>query len=210
MEAINLLPEECSILLGARLNSLHKRERMGVISQDQASRTRSQIAYSILAEIECEDSNHEFPQDVTIKNNLEGSLKTIIIENKRRRPGLADEARDLLSELQSHNNEKSLSSSYDTSGRRFVSIETRIDQLTIKLSEAKGDAVEDIVSRIASLLSDNIPSYDNLNEAYKLAVGRGMRSEYVDKTLNTKPNDSNAQITVAEKIESFIGNIRIV
>lgn len=210
-EAIELLPGDNGVLLMSRLYALEKQERLGVITHGNASMNRNRIAQAIL-NFAGVDSNSIAPQTVNQKpeGGIEGMLTAIIIQNKRRRIEIANEARDLLANIQSYNNEKSLSTAFDPSGRRYRVIEQRFKVLKGKLNEAKGDAIEDIVERIKTLLADIVPTYDQLDEAYRLASGRGMKSEYVDRTLNSRPNDENARIMIAEKIEEFIETIQVV
>lgn len=210
-EAIALLPMHESIMLGGRLSALEKQERMGTISYSDATRMTNQIAHAILSFAGI-DSDSITPKSVQQQpqTSMEGELQTIIIQNKRRREEIANEARMILSNLQAYNNEKALIPGFDPVNRRYRVIEESFIALKEKLNEAKGDSIEAIIDRIKALIAETIPSYDKLNEAYRLASGRGMKSEYVDRTLNSRPDDNEARINVATEIELFISKISVV
>lgn len=211
-EAVNLLPGNEGILLAARLNNLDRSVRMGTISHDSATMQRNQITHAILSFAGIDDSFSVRVKAVAqpATETPEAILQAIIIQNKRRREPIANEAREILSRLQAYRNEKALSSAFDPAGSRFRAIEHDITDLKEKLNDAKDDDIEAIVDRVKKLLSDTVPSYDQLNEAYRLASGRGMKSEYIDRTLNSRPEDPDARITIAEQIESFIATIHVV
>ena len=58
-----------------------------------------------------------------------------------------------------------------------------------------------------SLIQADIPSYNDLKEAYKLASGRGLKNEWMERQLLEMPNDNEVIITIAEHIELFVSKI---
>lgn len=209
-EAINLLGEE-GIMLSSRLNGLRRQERLGTISFDQATMQRNRIVSAILS-IGGVNVDSVTPTKVSHPQTEgpEALLMTIIIQNKRRRPGIAEQADSLLSEIRDYNDNKLRNTSYDPVGRRHKALKEKIEKLKSEISEAKGDSLESIIGKVNNLLSETIPSYDKLKEAYRLVSGRGMSDSYIESTLQSQPNDDEAKITIAEKIESFIATIQVV
>lgn len=63
------------------------------------------------------------------------------------------------------------------------------------------------MARIEKLLSAPTPSYDDLNEAYKLTSGRGMKDEWCEQMLRERPDDKNVRWDMTEKIEAYCRNI---
>lgn len=213
--AAALLQGHDSVHQSGRIYQLERDVRMGVITHEQATRTRNQIRHAILnsADISEQDLSNAITPVRVAQPRTEAPevvLKTIILQNKRRREDIANQARDILSRLQAYQNEKDLSAAFDPSGRRYKAIMEDFNSLSDMLNEAKGDDIEAIVGRIKSLISETIPTYDQLDEAYRLASGRGMKSEYIDRTLNNRPSDNDARISIAELIEEFIENINVL
>lgn len=205
--AIDLIGGDESTMLHSRLNAINREVRLGIVSRDKASMEYNRIVYSIL---ECAgiDENPVVSSSIPVQSESpEFTLNKIIIENKRRRPEIAIKASDILNEIRAYNDNKVQQPSFDPTGRRYRVLMDKVKDLRDSVSEAKGNSLEAIVDKINSLISDNIPSYDKLQEAYKLAVGRGMVDNHVKTILENQPDDDEARITVATAIELFIANI---
>lgn len=209
-EAIQLLGVTESINLLGRLNALEQQERIGTISFSDANISRNRIVQAILSCAGVDSSSITAAKVAHPKTEgPEAILMTIVIQNKRRRPEIAQQADSLLSEVRAYEINKARQPSYDPVGRRHRALMEKIEKLQSDVIEAKGDSLESIVDKITNLLSETIPSYEKLREAYRLASGRGMSSGYIEATLNSQPDDDEARITIAEKIESFIATIQV-
>jgi len=117
---------------------------------------------------------------------------------------LAAEAEAILSEYRAWADAKHASPTFDPVNRRYKLIEEKAHRLIESIRDAKEAATENIFERVAELLSENVPSYANLNAAYDLVTGRGFASDFVRRTLLSKPDDDEARISVAEEIEDFL------
>lgn len=200
---------EGATLLSGRFHENERSKNLGTISNSDYNMEYNKISHALLSYIGV-DSSYQAPQKVEmpIVSSHEVILLQIVKDKRRRDDKVADEAQSLLDELTKHNQEKKVNPSYDVAGRRYLILETKINKFIKEVQESKLDSLEQIVNRISVLLA-GIPSYEFLNEAYKLAQGRGFTSEYCDRNLHNRPEDDEVKITIAEKIENFIATINV-
>lgn len=201
---------EGATLLSARFHGNEKQNSQGIISKSSYDIEYNKIVYALLSYIGV-DNTYQASQKVEMMPEVithEDILLRIVRDKSRRDNTKAAEAQLLLDELVKYNQEKQISSSYDVAGRRYLALETKINKFIKEVQESKLDSLEQIVDRISVLLA-GIPSYKFLNEAYKLAQGRGFTSEYCDRNLHNRPDDDEVKITIAEKIEEFASTITV-
>lgn len=199
------------ILLKSRYVSNNNDWLSGILTSDEFNREKAKISHSILSITNLSNSfikPVETPNQVT-SSYEESRLTEIIIQNKRRRPEIAEEAQLILNEFTKHKQTKNVDNSYDITNRKLKSIIERFDSLNIQLNELKEQSLEETVERIKELISETIPSWSNLAEAYILCNSKGMIDTYVVSQINNKPEDDDAKINVAEKIELFLSKIQV-
>ena len=63
------------------------------------------------------------------------------------------------------------------------------------------------ISNVRKLLSQRIPTWDNILEAYRLVCGRGFVNEWVEKQINNRPNDVTVNIKITSMIEDFLATL---
>ena len=146
-------------------------------------------------------------QAATISDFNETALLEIIAKNRRRNAEIAQEAQQILSDYREYKDTKVITPSFDPVGRRLKVLQSNANALIEQLKEEKEISVEQIVERIMSLIQADIPSYNDLKEAYKLASGRGLKNEWMERQLLEMPNDNEVIITIAEHIELFVSKI---
>lgn len=218
--ALNLLSESNDerisrevILLKSRLNQASSDRRYGVCDFREFAQVCSQITQGILYLIKQIDpttiSNNSQEKEETMNNATETKLQAAIAENRRRRPDVANQASELLKRYQDYNTQVKTGELKDPTGRRERALNESITKFFTELQEIKEDSLEAIVARITELLGENVPNYQNLKEAYNLCVGRGLTDVSVEKALTTEADDDDIKITIAERIESLVDQIKV-
>lgn len=207
--SVALFPSDTAILLRAQFNNLKRQNLMGVISSQDHQLHYNRILNSLLEF--CGGNDNETNSSAIDPKAMtpEQTLLSIIEQNKRRRPQVATQAKEILDAFRNHRDSKIFSAAFDPSGRRLAAINVQYQEFLNNVNEVKKDSLEEIVGIIMDLLSAPVPSYKDLAEAYELASGRGMNDPYIITQLNAKPIDDEVKFTIAEKIEAFIGTIRV-
>jgi len=207
-DAIDLIEGNSGIMLASRFNELERKNRMGVISEAEYRVQRNKIVESILAQSGDSDY-YSLPQPTMQHTHIPSNLQTIISENRRRRPEIAEQAQSILNDYRAYSDSKSVNPAFDPAGRRYKAIQEAEAALIESLKNERDNSLEQTVSRIQEYLIEAVPSYDNLNEAYKLAAGRGMQDQWIEDQLQARPEDRETKIDIAEKIEMFISRISV-
>lgn len=207
--ATNTEESNSAILLMSRYKNLQRSTRLNLITYSESNTNRNQIVQAILSLAE-DNMIASVPSGVVIESvssSIEDSLQSIIKSNRRRRPNITQTAQVLLDDFRSYGDDKSNNSSFDPSGRRYDSLLGRLSSLKNTLLENQKDSLEDIVGRVNALLTDPIPSYRQLEEAYKLVLGRGKKDNWIEDQLVLRTEDTEIRITMAEKIEEYVSQI---
>ena len=212
--ALMLLPHTTdAIMLKSRFNSLKKDTHLGLISFHEASLQRNQIAHAILnlANDSTINSTSQFSisRPTVVEDFNETALMSIVANNKRRRVDIAAEAQKILNDYRSYKDQKAQTPTFDPANRRFKAIQETANQLINRLEAEKENDLVKTVERIAALLEAPIPTYDQLNEAYNLACGRGFKKTYIEQQLQNRPDDEEVRIIIAEEIEGFAATLGI-
>lgn len=189
---------EEGLLLMSRLNSANRDNRIGVLSPAEYQVQMNRITAAVI------DYAKEQKEQTM---NLESRLLDVITSNKRRRPELAKQAEDILHAYRTYNDTKRTTPSYDPVGRRMKAIQADYDALMLQLENEKEQSLEQIVERIAELISAAVPEYHALQEAYTLSSGRGFKNAWIEQQLMLKPDDQEVRISIAEQIEQFTAHI---
>lgn len=200
---------EGAILLSARFHGNERSKNGGTISTSDYNMEYNKIMNALLSYIGV-DVSYQQPQsqpEMKVENH-ETVLLTIIEKNKRRNEKLAANAKLLLDEYVAYKQEKATNVTYDVTGRRWKDLEARTAKFLDELKETKLDDLQSIVDRIMTLVV-GVPEYSDLDTAYRLAQGRGFKSEYIDRNLNNCPDDREVRITIAELLEQFASTITV-
>lgn len=197
-----------AVLLSSRLTGLNQNEMRGILSQSEISLERNKIVAAIfnLAGFSSDEDDNTQPNKNINQNNpnMEKTLLNIIKENERSNPEVAEEAANFLKVLRNHNDRKSTDVYYDISNRRGADLQVEYNAFLKKISENKKDSLEDFILKVKDLLIERVPSYENIEKAYALCVGRGFKSQSVKDTLTLKPDDKNAKFNIIDEIETFL------
>lgn len=193
-----------AIVLMGRWNRLQSNSTLGTISNQDILLETNKINFAVLSLLGIDPSDETFKITQKPNSSFETQLLQIIKDNQRSSPDLANEAQELLKVLRTHNDKKELDSYYDLTGRRFDEIVSTFVMLEAKIMESKKDKVENFAEQIKKLLSARIPSYDSLQKAYVLCVGRGFNSQYVKNTLELQPDDNESKFKVIDELEKFV------
>lgn len=214
-KAIELLGNSNEVIqLKARLASLERGERLGFISFSDASIQRAQITNAVLEmakEIFKPMSSHEITLPRMSHQNFthESALQTIIAENKRRRPEIAQKAGAILQKYREYTDTKAASPAFDPVSRRYNAIMTEAKDLVERLEEEKLKGTENIVEAVMGWLEEPIPTFHELSEAYKLCSGRGYNNSWIEAQLQNRPADTEVNIQIAEKLEDYIATVKV-
>ena len=212
--ALMLLPQTTeATMLQSRFKSLERDTNLGLISFHEASLQRNQIAHAILnlANDSTINSTSQFSisRPTVVEDFNETALMSIVANNKRRRVDIAAEAQKILNDYRSYKDQKAQTPTFDPANRRFKAIQETANQLINRLEAEKENDLVKTVERIAALLEAPIPTYDQLNEAYNLACGRGFKKTYIEQQLQNRPDDEEVRIIIAEEIEGFATSLGI-
>lgn len=207
-EAIALIEDENErVLLLGRLNSLERDERLGTMDYSTANIQRNRITQAILSHAKGYNDVIVASYSSVQQNTLEDALNAIVRENKRRRPSLALLAEGHLKIWREYHDEKRRTPSFDVTGRRLKVIEADVNEFLSSLDEAKKDDLEAIVERVNKLIEPVVPSWNAIEEAYTLLVGRGFDDAYIRRNVELQPDDMEAKIKCAENIENYLARL---
>ena len=115
-------------------------------------------------------------------------------------------AESLLSEIEKHNAKKRVEPTYDVTGRAERGLNAQYMELMESLKETKLDNKEDFAQAIALKLGEDIPSWKDIESAYRLCVGRGMNNHRIEAAIKAKPTDIQSKIECADVIENWVAN----
>lgn len=203
----NEYPNEAILLMG-RYSRNEASNRRGIIDKKDYDREHNRIADAVLSYAGCEPlSTPNNSNDSSIGLGFESTLLRISAENKRRNTVIYDECQAIIKEYREYKDTKAVNPLHDTTGRRYKIIEAKANDLIAKLNETKELSKEDFAKAIEKLLSATIPTYEELADAYKLANGRKFKSHWIEQQLESKPNDTEVRIRIAEEIEIFVSSI---
>ena len=212
--ALMLLPQTTeAIMLTSQFNNLKKETILGLISNQDASLQRNKIINAILhlADNTHINSTSQFTisRPTIVEDFNEVALMDIVAKNKRRRVTIAEEAQKILNDYRNYKDSKTQTPTFDPANRRFKALQEAANQLINRLEAEKENDLVKSVERIAALLEAPIPTYDQLNEAYNLACGRGFKKTYIEQQLQNRPDDEEVRIIIAEEIEDFVASLSI-
>lgn len=211
-----LLDEETKnqvVLLSSRHNQNEKSNNSYVISAENYNLERSRITQSLLTIIsennldgnENPVQNFETKPDNIMKSELELLIQKIdsaIVENKRSQFGVKLNALNI--RINEYKTNSLASALFDQTGRRLAVLRNELQEILKEISDVKADSLERHLEKINELLSDPIPSWDNLESAYKLSSKFKFSDEWIANQLQLKMDDDEIKIEIAEKIESGI------
>ena len=203
-EALEALPfTDESLLLQSRLNRLESQERVGSISSSDAGLERAKIISSSLSLV---GINSDSVPTKTTQVDSKSKLLSLSKELARIDPVNAQKARELYKELTSYNEEKNLDDLYDVSGRMLKALNQDIDDFLKSLNENNLDDKEDFATAIKMKLEATIPSWKEIESAYKLALGRGMKDSYIEDCIKNKVEDRRTKVNCADRITTWVAN----
>lgn len=194
------------LLLESQLSRLEGDLRKGLVTPSQYRIELNRIENAILSLVGHKDSESKTSNSALSEEDV---LAEMIKVNKRRRPEIATEAGNLLDDIAEYRKLKRTLAAHDPSGRRWSLIMSKLNGLIEKESEAKKDSIEVKTEKILSIIEEIIPDYDKLEEAFGICKGLGMNNALVETTLESKPDDTEAKILVAENIEAFVRNLKL-
>lgn len=210
--ALMLLPQTTeTIMLTSRYNALKRNSNLGLITFQEAAMQQNQIVNAILnlASDSTISSTSSIPisRPTVVGDFNESALIGIVANNKRRRIEIAEEAQKILNDYRSYKDQKAQTPTFDPANRRFKALQEAANQLINRLETEKENDLVKTVERIAALLEAPIPTYEELNEAYNLACGRGFKKTYIEQQLQNRPDDEEVRIIIAEEIEGFAASL---
>lgn len=210
--ALTLLPQTTeTIMLTSRFNALKRNSNLGLITFQEAAMQQNQIVNAILnlASDSTISSTSSIPisRPTVVGDFNESALIGIVANNKRRRIEIAEEAQKILNDYRSYKDQKAQTPTFDPANRRFKALQEAANQLINRLETEKENDLVKTVERIAALLEAPIPTYEELNEAYNLACGRGFKKTYIEQQLQNRPDDEEVRIIIAEEIEGFAASL---
>ena len=214
MKSADKYQDEQLVHLSARFNSLNSKKIMGTINYSEESVETNQLyasLYSLASEIAGKQGATTQPiqQKVFVKHDLsESKLQSIMRKYRRSNKEIYQHANDLLSEYRGYKDTKSGNPSHDRSGLILKNIVTDYNTLLAGIEANKAKELDDIVKKVNDYISDDVPTWENIGKAYTLLIGRGIEDHYIQGCINKEPNDNQAKIECATRIENHLANIQ--
>jgi len=218
-EAFDLLSKQLSgeeartlILLKARYNRFKREKMQGILYPQEEKVESATIVNSLLSLADKVDSTSSSPSNQAQMSSKDSLIK--IMSDYRRYKTLQDtkehgyyhSAETLLSDIEKHVAKKRVEPTYDVSGRAERELNRQYQELMETLKETKLDNKEDFATAIKLKLGEDIPSWKDIDSAYKLCVGRGMNNSRVATAISAKPTDMQSKIECADIIENWVAN----
>jgi Effector-associated domain 11 len=197
-------------LLMSRWSSLKREKMLGIIDFSNEQIQRNRIVSAILSYAGCDDSVmiQQKPQAaISHSANWESALLQIIKDNERKNQDAAKKALTLLESFRSYYDLKRTRSFFDRSGEKLQEIEASFEEFKKSLSKSSNESVEKFIDRVASLIDSPVPGWPSISDAYNLCVGRGFVDSYIERNLNSTPNDDDAKLSAIQRIETFLGQL---
>jgi hypothetical protein len=141
--------------------------------------------------------------------NMTTSEETLLLaakKHERTNPEIAEEALTLLKEVRDFQDGIFLNTIADVSGDKRKALDKKVHDLAEKIKTAKYGKVEDFIKQVKELLTERIPSWENIEKAYILCKNRGLVNETAKTAIKEKPEDNEVKIRIVEIIESYIAN----
>lgn len=197
--------------LNARYSALKRKEFSGTMSFSDISVERSKIIEAMLSMVKDDNSDMGYTSTVSYNNKKNENmypidqLNEIIRTYNRKDSKVVESAEALLAKIRSYQDSKVKDSLFDVTQRRWNILLDEFNQFQSQLKENQTQEVEQKVEQISDLLNkDRIPTYDNLEKAYRLASGLGFVSEYCEKQLEYRTDDVDIRLNICDKIEIFV------
>lgn len=218
-EAFDLLGKQLSgreandlILLKARYNRFKREKIQGILYPQEEKVESATIVNSLLSLADKVDSTSSSTSNQSQMSTKDSLIK--IMSDYRRFRTLIDTkeysyyhaAQELLKNIEAHVARKQVEPTYDVSGRMERALNSDYLELMERLKETKLDNKEDFAQAIKLKLGDDIPSWKDIDSAYKLCVGRGMNNTRVAAAIAAKPTDMHSKIECADIIENWVAN----
>ena len=218
-EAFDLLTKQLSgedartlIILKARYTQFKREKMQGILYPQEERVQNAAIVDSLLSLADKVDSTSSSQSNQSQMSSKDSLIK--IMSDYRRYKTLQDtkeygyyhSAETLLSDIEKHVAKKQVEPTYDVTGRAERALNTQYLELMESLKETKLDNKEDFAQAIALKLGEDIPSWKDIESAYKLCVGRGMNNSRVATAIAAKPTDMQSKIECADIIENWVAN----
>lgn len=202
-EALEALPSTNEVIqLQGRLSVLLRQEMLGLIDSSNARLERNSINQSILSLVRVDVDTQVRPSQMDNKSKLLSLSK----ELARIDPDNAQKAKELYKDLAGYYEEKALDDLYDVSGRLLKALNEDIESFLGSLHENNLDDKEDFATAIKMKLEATIPSWKEVESAYKLALGRGMKDSYIEDCIKAKVEDRRTKVNCADRITNWVSN----
>lgn len=210
-EALELLPNDSdTILLASRWNRLKRDEMLGTLSFSEASQQRARIIQALLSYAGCDTDampTNRPAQPMHTPQGWEPQLLQIIKDNDRKNEDNAKRAIDLLEAFRSYYDLKQTRAFFDRSGEKLKEIEQQFEDFKKTLNKSENESVEKFIDRVAEYLSARVPDWPSITDAYRLCLGRGFRSQFIEVNLTATPDDNDAKLSAVKTIEDFLGTL---
>lgn len=205
LEMLNQSEEQ--LLLLSRWNRLSKQQMIGTISDSEARTEKNRIisaAQQLYADqMKLQPTNLGIASYASPEANGQG-LSTLYRHYKRRDTELAEVISQLIADFSNYETAKIKDRSFDVSGRRLKALKQRESEIVAKHKSLQSNSREEKVEKIKALITDPVPSYQGLSEAWAICQGLGMNSPWIAEALQNEASDSEVNIRIAESIEDFI------
>ena len=213
--AFKMLPasDEKTLLL-SRWNKNEKDDGLGLLDKRDYDKERNRVVNALIS---LGTEAGLCPKDTTAKpetpqNRSDGAidenlLVNAIRENWRRRPDFTERIKKFMEEYAAYKLKTQTEPTFDVAKRRLAIFKDAYKTILAELGAKKEDDLVSFVEKIDTLLSDLLPSYKKLEEAYKLVCGRGFVDEWVERQLKNKPADNDTIIEIADRIQAFAAKV---
>lgn len=200
-------------MLRARVNALNTKVRLNTINNSEYNIDRNRILQAILSLID-----EAFGSSAVISQGFEGFVDTdqnnyrlrllkIIKDNERKNVDITDTAKDYLKKYTDYFDAKALRKFFDRDGSLLMELNKNLDALEDSLTKLVNKDVDKFIDNVMSIISEAIPDWSAIDQAYTLCVGRGFSNKYIDMIILKKSNDNEAKLKAVGLIEEFLESL---
>lgn len=210
-QAFDLMPDSNDmVLLKGRWNKLKRDKMLGLLDFREEQTTQARIVAALLSYAGCDTDampSQRPTQATHTPQGWEPQLLQIIKDNDRKNEDNAKRAIELLEAFRSYYDLKRTRAFFDRSGEKLEDIQRQFEDFKKTLNKSENESVEKFIDRVAEYLSARVPDWPSIADAYRLCLGRGFRSQFIEVNLTATPNDNDAKLSAVKTIEDFLGTL---
>lgn len=207
------------LLLKGRYDDNERSNYLNTISNENYSMEKSRVVQALLnlidengitADVNVVPSTALRAQgsDALVTALIEAAEEVYIRTKRFEDQSVPSRALGVIEKIQAYKKQKRDVAGYDVSGRQLDLLEQDVADLRGMVAENVADTLEDFMMKVNGLIREPQPSWENLDSAYKLCTGRGMKDEWVEQQMSLRSDVGRVRADIATKIELFLHSLK--